>query len=129
LGLDAALSNCAVAKWVSKAVQSGVDPYSYLNMARQKGLDVGDSNLAAAERYFEGYNGNYNTVELIGDTFLKWSRVIPGVTRIVGKNGAPASAAFFINYFGVAGNLDADLNQMPGASPLGELNHCNLCKN
>ncbi len=125
LGLAAALSKCGTAAWIQQAVGSGDDPWSYLNNARRNGRDVGDSNLVAAERYFDGYNGNYNTVLLSLDTALKYVREIaPVTTRIFGKNGSPASDGPMINYYGQLGIDDAGSGKPPGSTPLDLATNC-----
>jgi hypothetical protein len=103
--------------WLCKAQQSGMnpngmDPLSYLMDARARGLDKGDSNLAAAERYMEAYEGNYDGYYLgqdnylFGMNFLKWGRAIPYIGGWFGHNGAPPEDSAFISKWGMLGNMD-----------------------
>ena len=95
-------------KWLYYAMNaedSGLlDAYTYLSFARNRlGLDKNDSNLAAAERYAEGYFGNYSKPWLFGQDFLKRIREIPVVGPIFGKNGSPVSDSDFVTVWGFMG--------------------------
>jgi len=114
---------CGVAAWIKKANATS-DPQSYLMNARNNGQDKGDSNVVAAERYYEGYNGNYTSVFISGPEYfsgialLKWARAIPGVSSVFGKNGSPAADALETSGYGDLGILDATMGKPPGSTPL-----------
>ncbi len=103
-------SSGGVYGWLCDAINSGSDPEGYLRDARNNGLDKGDSNLVAAERYVEMYNGNYeghppmsqDTFNL-GQHILKQIRTVPGMSRVFGENGSPASDSEFIARWGALG--------------------------
>lgn len=81
-----------------------IDAYTYLNYARNTlGLDKNDSNLAAAERYAEGFFGNYGKGAIFAQTILKRVREIPLVGPIFGKNGSPVSDSDFVAIWGGLG--------------------------
>jgi len=91
--------------YAMNAEDSGMlDAYSYLNYARNYlGLDKNDSNLSAAERYAEGYFGNYNKFFIFGQDILKRVREIPLVGPIFGKNGSPVSDSDYVTVWGFLG--------------------------
>jgi hypothetical protein len=104
------LSNQNVLEWLCRATKSSegnfLDPYSYLNVARNKlGLDKNDSNLTAAERYMEGYEGNYSDHFMLGQHILKQLRKVPGADRILKRNGSPAEHSAFVTKWGMTGNF------------------------
>jgi len=86
------------------AQQKGiVDAYTYLNHGREYGLSKNDLNIVAAERFAEGYFGNYNKFFLTGQHALKSVREIPGFSYILGKNGSPLSSSEFSGSWGFLG--------------------------
>jgi len=77
-----------------------------LQLARKKyKIDVNDSNIVAAERYAEGYFGNYGRLFILGQDFLKQIRAIPLIGKRFGKNGAPVSDSEFITTWEFLGVL------------------------
>lgn len=106
-------SNAGVMSWLCKAHASGQNPSDYFMQERNAGLDVGDSNLAAAERYENAYDGSFGSsyaqsaIAIGMDFGAKWARVIPGMdTTWLGRNGSPAIDAAFVNTWGLTGAWD-----------------------
>jgi len=86
------------------AQQKGiVDAYTYLNYGRNSGLAKNDLNIVAAERFAEGYFGNFNKFLITGQHALKAAREIPGMSYILGKNGSPLSSSEFTGSWGILG--------------------------
>jgi len=94
-------------KWLvlaNEAQQKGIiDAYSYLNLGREYGLSKNDLNIVAAERFAEGYFGNYNKVYFTGQHMVKVAREIPGFSYILGKNGSSLSSSLFSGSWGFLG--------------------------
>jgi hypothetical protein len=114
-------------EWLCRAVtaeQMGILPaYTYLNAARNiMGLDKNDSNLVAAERYMEGYEGNYNKTMILGQDVLKRIRESSGV----GGNGSPVSDSEFVTTWGVMG-VDHHNDNAPVCGSAG-IGQCSLTK-
>ena len=90
-------SDDRVVTWIRRAVgQTDVDPYTYLNNARKQKLDEFDDNLPAAERYFEGLQGNYGAAQIAGLGVVKALREIQigefkPMESVLGRNGSKAS--------------------------------------
>lgn len=105
-------STRSVLDWIQLALASGEDPYSFLSRARnQKGADKLDDNLAAAERYFEGYDGNYSAPLIAGSFLLKSAREVSvGGLRpfeaILGRNGSQSPE--FVTRWGMLGVFDRE---------------------
>jgi hypothetical protein len=114
------LSNSAVLGWLQRAVDSGEDVYGYLSQARNTyRIDKYDSNLTAAERYMEGYNGNYNDTMMLGQHILKQVRTVPYAEKILGKNGSPAADSAFVTKWGMIGNMHREENMpLGGTTPI-----------
>lgn len=105
------VSNDATMAWIKRASdQTDLDPYTYLNLARNKfHLDRHDDNLAAAERYFDALQGNISSGFLVGDAALKGAREIgvggfKPVEMIFGKNGSKETE--FVTRWGMLGAGD-----------------------
>ena len=104
-------SNERVIDWINKAIHSGSDPYSYLRSARKAGLDKFDDNLPAAERYFEGYDANYNKHFIAGSAALKGLREVnilghKPFEQLLGRNGS--SSIEFVTRWGMLGVFDRE---------------------
>jgi hypothetical protein len=88
------LSAKAVIEWLEKAEASANGAYVYLSYARNKlRQDFFDDNLPAAERYMEGYDGNYSQNLIAASSILKTLREIEVAggrpfESIFGKNGS-----------------------------------------
>lgn len=101
-----------VVEWIRKAITSGSDPYSYLSSARNHHqLDTFDDNLPAAERYFEGYDGNYGKLEIAGSAVLKGLREVrvgdfKPFEEIFGRNGSKSIE--FVTRWGMLGVFDRE---------------------
>jgi hypothetical protein len=101
-----------VINWIRKAITSGSDPYSYLSQARNHyQLDTFDDNLPAAERYFEGYDGNYNKFEITGSAIIKGLREVrigdfKPFEEIFGRNGSKSIE--FVTRWGMLGAFDRE---------------------
>lgn len=112
--LSKKISDAAVLDWIQKALSSTNDfgPWSYLSNRRNvDGLDMFDDNLPAAERYFEGYDGNYNEHFIAGSAVLKAVREIKifdskPMQRLLGKNGS--KEIMFITKWGQMGVFDRE---------------------
>jgi len=86
-----------------------LDSYSYLNYARNVlSLDVNDTNLVAAERYAEGYFGNYGRGFILGQDFLKKFRSTSVGRKMFGKNGSPVSDSEYVTTWGFMGVSDRE---------------------
>ncbi len=105
-------TNQRVLDWINRAIHSGSDPYSYLSKARNVDhLDEFDDNLSAAERYFEGYDGNYNQHLIAGSAALKGLREVEifwqkPFETLLGRNGS--SAIEFVTRWGMLGAFDRE---------------------
>jgi RHS repeat-associated protein len=111
-------STQGVMSWLCKASQDPDGAWHYLEHARNHDhLDVGDSNLPAAERYVMSYDGDSNQIYNAGQTLVKWLRVIPYAPKILQRNGAPAIDAFFIMDWGDYGAIrkNMGLPLVPGS--------------
>jgi hypothetical protein len=104
-----------VLDWIQKAVTYShdhypVSPWGYLSNARNHdGLDKLDDNLAAAERYFDGYDGNYSETLIVGMTLLKELREVhvgdkKPFEKIFGRNGSQSPE--FVTRWGMMGIFD-----------------------
>jgi hypothetical protein len=117
LALDPAacvpVSNDNIMSWIRRASeQDMVDPYTFLSQARNEyKLDQYDDNLAAAERYFDGLQGNYNSHLMAGQGVLKSLREISiggykPMEKIGGRNGS--KNAEFVTRWGMLGVFDRE---------------------
>jgi hypothetical protein len=106
----APISNDRVMSWIRRASESDLDPYVYPVRARRDyHLDQFDDNLAAAERYFDGLQGNYSSHEIVASVLLKGAREIKvGDVKpfeyALGKNGSKAIE--FVTRWGMLGADD-----------------------
>jgi hypothetical protein len=114
-------------EWLCRAVtaeNANIMPaYTYLNAARNiMELDKNDSNLVAAERYMEGYEGNYGKIMIFGQNSLKKMRAFFGT----GGNGSPVSDSEYVTTWGFMGVEDHDNNApVCGSAGIGQ---CSLTK-
>jgi hypothetical protein len=108
------LSTAAVAAWLEKASKSSIGTYAYLSVARNKDqLDLFDENLVAAERYMEGYDGNYSDTLIAASALLKFTREVEIMgskpfEKLFGANGSKSIE--FITRWGMLGAFDRNEN-------------------
>jgi hypothetical protein len=105
-----------VLTWIDLANNAQIDPYSFLSYQRTLGSDTFDDNLSAAERYFEGYNGNYGKFLIAAQTILKMVREIKfgkykPAEAIFGRNGAQSPE--FVTRWGMLGVFDREQGIKP----------------
>jgi hypothetical protein len=99
-----------VMAWIKHAAEQPYDPISYLQAARRRGRDKMDDNLPAAERYFDGLQGNYNGAMMLGELAVKDARDVQTGSRKplaklpFGKNGS--KNAGFVTKWGLTGVFD-----------------------
>lgn len=115
---DRAMRPCKdeyVIDWIKKGIEYGdFGPYTWLQSKREsEGVDMFDDNLPAAERYFEGYDGNYNELLIRSMSLLKSARNFRiGETRplktFLGRNGSVNIG--FCTKWGVRGSKDREQN-------------------
>lgn len=111
---DLMLANSAqrVLAWIERALASGEDAYSYLSLLRNRdGADKLDDNLAAAERYFEGYNQHYSEHLIAGSFVLKKAREVSvggfkPFEALLGRNGSQSPE--FVTRWGMLGVFDRE---------------------
>jgi len=105
-------STANVLAWIKKAIDSGPSPYSYLSVARNRDhLDRYDDNLAAAERYFEGYDDNFNESLIVGSFLVKEMREVhvgdfKPFEKVFGRNGSQSPE--FVTRWGMLGIFDRE---------------------
>jgi len=89
MGLAAAVSDAATIKIICDAIQNNPDfPLSDIQKARKQGLDRGNDNYAAADRFGDMIEGNYSFYSPFSEADFNFGQYLNKKRRDIFGNGA-----------------------------------------